>query len=247
MSLDVLAVGAHPDDVEVGIGALIRKLVVQGRRVGILDLTRGELGTRGSVEERGAEAADAARILGVVQRENAGLPDGRLADTEEHWRAVIPFLRRSRPAILLAPMRDDRHPDHEAAHFLMRKANHLAGLKKLQTEEGLEPWRARRIFYYSVYLDTALPDLVVDVTDQFDTKIEALSAFKSQFHNPGYAGDKTFISSQRFWDGIRSRAAYWGTRLATAYPRDGGPVYGEVLFSDGPLAMESLPGLDAPL
>ncbi|MCP4643266.1 MAG: bacillithiol biosynthesis deacetylase BshB1 [bacterium] len=241
MTVDVLAIGAHPDDVEIGVGGLVRKLVQQGKTVGILDLTQGEMGSRGSMEERRSEAQQAARVLGVARRENVCLPDGGLCDCTEQQRAIIPFIRSFRPRVLLAPMRDDRHPDHEAAHFLVRDANYFAGLAKLSTDQ--EPWRAPRVYFYAVYRETEMPHLLVDVTDQFADKLEALRAYESQFHNPGYPGAKTYVASEEFWESIKTRAAYWGTRMGRQ-PREGQKtLYGEGLFKDGPIPIDTLPGL----
>lgn len=246
MTVDILAIGAHPDDVEIGIGGLVRKLADQGYRVGILDLTQGELGTRGSVEERRAEAAHAAEILGVAVRENAGLPDGGVADSEDQRLAVIPHLRTLRPRMILAPMRHDQHPDHEAAHYLVRNANHFAGLAKMMPETAESRWRTPRVLYYSVYTEPAIPDLIVDVTGQFDAKLDALRAFRSQFHNPDYDGQETWVSTAAFWETIRTRAQYWGARLGVPGEIHQGPAYAECLFHDGPIPVQTLPGLEEP-
>ncbi|NIA14578.1 MAG: bacillithiol biosynthesis deacetylase BshB1 [Nitrospiraceae bacterium] len=233
--VEVLAVGAHPDDVELGIGGLIHKLTQSGHSVGMLDLTRGEMSTRGTVEEREAEGREAARILGVACRENAGLPDGDLANTPEQRLAVIPFIRAFRPRILIATMSGDRHPDHHAAHFLTRNAAYFSGLKRIDT--GQETYRPPITYYYHPYYeDTSPQSMIVDISDHLEVKLEALRAHASQFHNPGYGGPKTLISSKRFWDTIETRAAYWGNRVGVAY--------GEVLCSDGPIGVSSLPGLD---
>ncbi|GMW03551.1 MAG: bacillithiol biosynthesis deacetylase BshB1 [Candidatus Hydrogenedentota bacterium] len=234
MNVDVLAVGPHPDDVEVGIGGLIHKLCGQGYAVGILDLTRGELGTRGTVHERTQEAENAAAVLGVASRESAELPDGGLANTQDQRERLIPLLRRFRPKVLLAPHHSDRHPDHEAAHYLVRDANYLAGLSRIDT--GQDPHRTAIVYYYRVYQDPAPPDMVVDISAQFETKQAALRAYGSQFFNPDYAGKGTYVSSKAFWDYIRTRAAYWGARI--------GVEYGEPLYAEGPLGVERLPGLE---
>ena len=234
MSVDVLAIGAHPDDVELGLGGMLHKLTHSGRRVAILDLTQGEMATRGSVEERQRESAAAAKILGVAKRVNAGLPDGRVANVPEQQRAVIAMIREFRPRILLAPMSEDRHPDHGAAHFLVRDANFFSGLRKVDT--GQEPIRAARLYYYRVHAQSDPPQLIVNITDHFEYKLEAIRAYASQFHNPNYAGEKTYISTPEFWESIRVNAAYWGARIGVAH--------GEALYGDGPLGVETLPGLD---
>ena len=236
--VDVLAVGAHPDDVELGIGGLVHKLTARGFAVALLDLSRGEMSTRGTPEERADEAARAAAILGVARRENAGLPDGALANTPEQRLGVIRFVRLFRPRMLLAPMAGDRHPDHHAAHQLVRDAAYFAGLERIDT--GQEPYRPPvAYFYHPYYDDVAAPQMVVDVSDHFEAKLEALRAYASQFHNPGYEGDETYISSARFWETIRVRAAYWGNRIGVAY--------GELLCSDGPVGVDLPPGLEVSL
>lgn len=234
MTVDILAVGAHPDDVELGAGGTICKLVKRDFTVAILDLTRGELGTRGTPSERATEASAAARILGATERENVGFPDGALANTRNQRQRVISFLRRLRPTLLLVPMAPDRHPDHMAAHDLVRDANYFAGLRRIET--GQEPHRAPFIYYYYPYEGPApQASFVVDVSDTFKTKLKALRAHESQFHNPSYKGEDTWISSKEFWDGISARAAVWGARI--------GAKFGEPFYSDGPIPVELLPGL----
>jgi len=230
---DVVAVGAHPDDVEVGVGGIVAKLARQGKRVAIVDLTEGELASRGSVDERRAEAAAAAAILGVAHRVNAKLPDGGIANNDAMRRTVIGILRTLRPAVLLCPMHTDRHPDHDAAHYLVRDANYLAGLAKIDT--GQAPHRAPRVFYYRVYGETSAPNAVIDISETFETKREALRAYRSQLFNPQYEGTATYVSSEAFWNGIEARAAYWGARI--------GAAYGEPIYCDGPVGLESLPAL----
>ncbi|MBI5091812.1 MAG: bacillithiol biosynthesis deacetylase BshB1 [Candidatus Hydrogenedentes bacterium] len=234
MSVDVLAIGAHPDDVELGVGGLIHKLTQSGRSVAILDLTRGELATRGSIDERRSEALAAARILGALKRENAALPDGGITNTREQQLAVVRFIRSARPRIIVAPMSDDRHPDHGAAHVLTRDANFFAGLRKIDT--GHEPYRAPRMYFYRVHAESSMPQLVVDISAHFGAKLEAVRAYASQFHNPAYDGEQTFISTPEFWESIRTKAAYWGAQI--------GVSYGEALHADSPVGIELLPGLE---
>lgn len=230
---DVLAVGAHPDDVEVGIGGIVAKLVKQGRRVAILDLTQGELATRGSIEERHAEAQTASAVLGVSFRANAQLPDGNLVNLNPMRAKVAYRIREIRPHAILCPMHSDRHPDHDAAHYLVRDANYFAGLNKIDI--GLEPYRAAHVFYYRVYGETTPPSAIVDVSDTFELKLAALRAYKSQLFNPQYEGAATFVSSESFWNSIRTRAEYWGGRIGVAY--------GEPIYSDAPIGLTTLPGL----
>ncbi len=235
MNVDVLAVGAHPDDVELGVGGLLHKLTQRGLNVAILDLTRGEMSSRGTVEERASEAARGAAILGVAQRENAELPDGGVANTREQQSRVIPFIRRFRPRVLLATMDSDRHPDHRAAHALVRDAAYFSGLKRIETDA--EPYRPLVIYYYHPYFEDGTPPLIVDISEHFEVKLEALRAHASQFFNPSYEGAPTFISTSSFWESIRTRAAYWGTRINSAY--------GEALYAPGPVALDIPPGLEA--
>lgn len=234
-AVDVLAIGSHPDDVELGVGGALLALAAQGRSTAVLDLTRGEAGSRGSAEERAVEATAAAELLGLQARENAHLPDGGVGDTLEQREAVARFIRRFRPSIILSHAPHDRHPDHHAAHGLVRNANFMAGVSTFITED--EPYRAPRLFFYHPYseVDTP-PDVVVDISAQFDRKLAVLSAYRSQFHNPEYEGPATLISSSQFWEAIGTRAAYWGNRIGVAY--------GEPLFADGPIAAKTLPGLE---
>ncbi len=228
MSMDVLAIGAHPDDLEIGVGGLLHQLARRGLRVAMLDLTRGEMGTRGTPELRADEADAAARLLGVSIRENAGLPDGAIANTREQQRAVIPFIRRHRPRLMLAPMSPDRHPDHAAAHGLVYNANYFSGLARIDT--GQEPYRCPALWYYHPYSESAMPTFVVDISEDYEAKTAALRAHASQFFNPDFDGPPTYISSEAFWESIHTRAAYWGSRI--------GARYGEALYADAPVRMD---------
>ncbi len=234
--VDVLAIGAHPDDVELGIGGIIHKLARLGHTVAILDLTRGELSSRGTVSQRKKEAAAASKLLGIMKRENVGLHDGAIANTHEQQLRVIPYIRMFRPKLLLSLMREDRHPDHHAAHALVRDAVYYAGLLRIQTEH--EPYRPPHVLYYHPYSEGQnLPQLVVDISDDFEAKLDALRQYRSQFFNPEQNGPQTHISSAAFWEQIRTRALYWGNRI--------GVKYGETLFVDGPVGVALPPGIDA--
>jgi bacillithiol biosynthesis deacetylase BshB1 len=231
---DLLAVGAHPDDADLGVGGLLAKSAARGLRVAMLDLTRGELASRGTPDERQEEAARAAGILGVAHRVNACLPDGGLANVDEQRLAVIRHIRALRPRVLLLPGRPDRHPDHEAAHELVRAANFFAGLARIDT--GQEPWRAPTVYFYHPYYQAAdSPALLVDISDHFDIKLAALAAYASQFHNPSRDEPETYVSSARFWEDIRTRAAFWGSQA--------GVRYAEPLHHAGPLGVDWPPGL----
>lgn len=244
MSVGVLAIGPHPDDVELGIGGLVAKLAAQGHEVVMLDLTEGELSSRGTVEERRGEAGEAARILGVAQRDNLGLRDGAVADTPEQRKALVPYLRRRQPRIILAPMCNDRHPDHNAAHLLVKHANQLAGVAKYDPDTAADRWRAERVYYYAAYGDPREPDLIVDVTEYFETKASALRAHASQFHNPEYEGAATSVSSERFWEAMRARAVYWGARIGAGQANAQGVHLAECLYHEGPVPVAGLPGLE---
>ena len=233
--VDVLAVGAHPDDVELGCGGLLHKLTQAGKRVAILDLTRGEMSTRGTPEERAVEAERAAAVLGVAERANAGLPDGGLANTPEQRLAVIGLIRQFRPKLLLTLMTPDRHPDHAAAHALVTDANYLAGLAQIDT--GRFPHRTPHLLFFNPYTDYAVsPAFVADISANFEAKLASLRAHATQFHNPGSGEPETFISSKTFWEGIEVRARYWGARI--------GVIYGEPFHALGPMPLDCLPGLD---
>ncbi|HOJ33797.1 MAG TPA: bacillithiol biosynthesis deacetylase BshB1 [Candidatus Hydrogenedentes bacterium] len=236
MNADILVVGAHPDDIEIGIGGAVCKFCRAGYRVVLLDLTRGESGTRGSVEERAREAARAADILGVCVRENAGLPDGGLANIPEQRKVVAEYIRKYTPRIILAPMNQDRHPDHNAAHELVRDANHLAGVGGLESE--YPRFRSKWVYYYRVYVDADTPHLVIDISNEFETKMEALRAYQSQFYNPNYVGQTTYISTPEFWEAIRARAVLLGARIQAKYA--------EGIFVGEPVAVTLLPGLEKP-
>ncbi|MFP6583413.1 MAG: bacillithiol biosynthesis deacetylase BshB1 [Candidatus Hydrogenedentota bacterium] len=235
MSVDVLAIGAHPDDVELGVGGTLLRLAEDGYRVGILDLTLGELSSRGTIEERMKEAQDASERLQVSIRHNAELPDGGLQNTPEQRLEVIPFIRMLKPKILLLHRKNDRHPDHRIASELARDANFFAGVSSIVTEEA--PYRADHVYYYNPYTDDQTPpQVVMDISPVFAQKMDALSAYHSQFHNPNYAGAETLVASESFWAGIEKRAAYWGNRI--------GVEYGEPLYREGPMGIAGFSELE---
>lgn len=233
-SMDVVAFGAHPDDVELSAGGTLAKLAAQGKRCAIVDLTRGELGTRGSAELRDQEAAASARILGLAHRENLGLADGFFEITEDSLRAVVSAIRRLRPAIVLANALEDRHPDHGRGAELVARAAFLAGLPKVQTGTPDAPetaWRPRAVYHYIQDHDRK-PDVVVDITGHLDTKFEAIMAFSSQFHDPESTEPATPISSPEFLAHVRGRA--------TSFGRPAGFLHGEGYEVRRPMGVESL-------
>ncbi|MCD8410685.1 bacillithiol biosynthesis deacetylase BshB1 [Tenacibaculum finnmarkense] len=208
MKLDILAFGAHPDDVELGCGATIAKEIASGKKVGIVDLTRGELGTRGSAELRDIEAKNAAAILGVSVRENLGFADGFFKNDKEHQLAVIKMLRKYQPDIVLCNAIDDRHIDHPKGSDLVSNACFLSGLLKIETilnGEVQEKWRPKLVYHYIQWKNIA-PDVVVDVTGFMDKKEKSVLAYASQFFDPKSKEPETPITSKNFTDSINYRA-----------------------------------------
>ncbi len=216
-TVEVLAVGAHPDDVELGCGGTLVHLARLGRGVGLLDLTRGEAGTRGTPETRAAEAAESARILGARFRDGLDLGDGNLRADRAAELEVIAVIRRRRPRLVFAPLPNDRHPDHVRAGRLVADAAFYAGLRSLET--GLPPHRPQQVVYYpSTFL--AEPTFLVDVTGTLETKLAAVRAFRSQFFDPASKEPATFISSPEFLEGVTARARAFG-RLANVGAAEG--------------------------
>ncbi|GGF70067.1 bacillithiol biosynthesis deacetylase BshB1 [Wenyingzhuangia marina] len=206
--LDILAIGAHPDDVELGCGATIAKEVADGKLVGILDLTQGELGTRGTPKIRAMEAEAAAGILGVMVRENLGLPDGFLENTKEYQLKIVEIIRKYQPDVVLCNAIDDRHPDHAKASKLASDACFLSGLRAIKTDIGYgdqEAWRPKSVFHYIQWKNIE-PDFVVDVSDYIDVKENAIKAFKSQFYDPNSNEPESPITSKNFIDSVLYRS-----------------------------------------
>lgn len=221
MKLDILAFGAHPDDVELGSGATIAKEVANGKKVGIIDLTRGELGTRGSAELRDLEAAKAAEILGVAVRENLEFADGFFINDKEHQLAVIRMLRKYRPEIVLCNAIDDRHIDHAKGSNLVSDACFLSGLVKINTKfDGddvwQEPWRPKHVYHYIQWKNIS-PDFVVDVTGYINKKTAAILAYSSQFFDPKSKEPETPISSKNFTESINYRSKDLGRLIGVEH------------------------------
>lgn len=239
MKLDVLAIGVHPDDVELGCSGVLLNEAKNGKKTGIIDLTQGELGTRGSIETRFAEAAVAAKILGVSIRENLKMRDGFFLNDEEHQLTLIKALRTYQPEIVLANILDDRHPDHGRAGHLIADACFLAGLAKIETtdENGKrqERWRPKMVLHYMQdwYHE---PDLLVDISDVFDQRMESIKAYTTQF---GAIDDKdgpqTYISTPDFLESIIARARMLGKRI--------GVKYAEGFISEKKIGIKSLDAL----
>jgi bacillithiol biosynthesis deacetylase BshB1 len=219
IQLDILAFGAHPDDVELGCSGTIYKHIQQGYSAGIIDLTRGELGTRGTVELRDKEAAASSKLLGVSIRENLSFSDGFFLNDKAHQLEIIKRIRKYRPKIILANSVSDRHIDHGRAASLVADAAFLSGLAKIETEfdgEKQQAWRPLALYHYiqDYYLT---PDLVVDITNTFDKKKESILCFASQFYNPDSKEPQTPISSKDFLDFIEARAREFGRPINARY------------------------------
>ena len=219
MKLDILAFAAHPDDVELSASGTLMRYVAEGKKVGIIDLTEGELGTRGTVETRYEEAADASKIIGLSARENLRMPDGFFEDNAENKRLIIEQIRKYQPEIVLANSISDRHPDHGRAGKLVEDACFLAGLRKIETSmEGQEqlPHRPRLVAHYiqDFYLE---PSFVIDVTPFVDRKIEVIKSFKTQFYDPNSPEPSTPISGEEFFDFIKGRMLNMGRPAGMRY------------------------------
>ncbi|WP_289039537.1 bacillithiol biosynthesis deacetylase BshB1 [uncultured Zobellia sp.] len=221
MKLDILAFGAHPDDVELGAGATIAKAIANGKKVGIVDLTRGELGTRGSAEIRDNEAAAAAKILGVSARENLGFADGFFVNDRKHQLEIIKMVRKYQPDIVLCNAIDDRHIDHGKGSKLVSDACFLSGLIKIETQLDVDganqtQWRPRVVYHYIQWKNIE-PDFVVDVSEFITKKTEAILAYSSQFHDPKSKEPETPISSKNFIDSVNYRARDLGRLVGVEY------------------------------
>ncbi|HYH06229.1 MAG TPA: bacillithiol biosynthesis deacetylase BshB1 [Thermoanaerobaculia bacterium] len=213
-TVDVLFFGAHPDDIELSSGGTIAKFVKDGLRVGMVDLTRGEMGTRGTPQTRKREATNAAKALGAAFREQLDFQDGNLQTGREQELEVIRVLRQRRPRIVFAPWPDDRHPDHTRTGRLVTEASFYAGLQSLET--GLPAHRPQTVLYYMQnYMVT--PSFVVDVTKHWKTKMKAVAAFKSQFYDPDSKEPRTFISDPKFLSMIDARGRHFGALINAEY------------------------------
>ena len=219
MKLDILDIGAHPDDVELGCGATLAKEIAAGKKVGILDLTRGELGTRGTPEIRDQEAKAAAEILGAVVRENIAIPDGFFTNSKENQLKIIEVLRKYQPDIVLCNAVDDRHIDHGKGSKLASDACFLSGLRRIETThngEAQEAWRPKLVYHYIQWKNLE-PDFVVDVSDFIKKKEEAVFAYTSQFFDPNSDDPATPISSSNFKESISYRARDLGRLIGVEY------------------------------
>ncbi|MDZ7766569.1 MAG: bacillithiol biosynthesis deacetylase BshB1 [Melioribacteraceae bacterium] len=228
MELDVLVFASHPDDAELAMGGTIAKFVKNGKKVGIVDLSAGEMGTRGTVETRAKETEDASKILGIQVRENLGLPDGKLKLDEQFVNAVIKQIRRYKPTVIFAPYFNDRHPDHIGTSRIVKEAFFFSGLAKIETEfdgKKQRPFRPEKIFYYMQYYEFQ-PSFIFDISETFELKMKAMNAYDTQFFNEKRKLEEpeTFISQMNFIKFIEARARYFGFKIGKEY---GEPFYSE--------------------
>lgn len=221
MKLDILAIGAHPDDVELGCGATLAKEVSNGKKVGIIDLTRGELGTRGTAETREVESAMAASILGVAVRENMEFADGFFVNDKFHQLELIKMIRKYRPEIVICNAIEDRHIDHAKGSKLVSDACFLSGLLKIDTKDvntdsWQDPWRPKQLYHY-IQWNNLKPDVVVDVSNFMELKMKSVLAYKTQFYDASSEEPETPISSKNFTDSITYRARDLGRLVGVEY------------------------------
>lgn len=219
MKVDILAIGAHPDDVELGCGGTLAKLISEGKTVAVIDLTQGELGTRGTNLTRAEEAAESSRIMGYTNRENLKMKDGFLVNSEEYQLQIVKMIRKYQPDIVFANAIDDRHPDHAKASKLVSDACFLSGLVKIETtldNEGQKAWRPKQIFHY-IQWKHIIPAFVVDVSGFMEKKIEACLAYKTQFYDPNSTEPMTPIASKDFLESLTYRAQDLGRLSGVDY------------------------------
>lgn len=214
MKLDSLVFGTHPDDVELFCAGTLLKLIKQNKKIGIIDLTEGELSTRGNLQIRRAETQRSTEILNISVRENALLEDGNLQNLPENRLRLIFFIRKFKPDIVLLPYGHDRHPDHVNASRLVTDACFYSGLTKI--DDGQDAFRPRQLIYYYHHW-VQEPTFVVDISDEFEAKISAIKAYQSQFFSPASKEPETFISDKAFLESIENRARYFGDQIGVKY------------------------------
>ena len=214
MKLDILVFGAHPDDVELGCSGAILKHIKNGLKIGVIDLSRGELGTRGTVKTRNQETIQATKVLGIQLRENMNFKDGLFENNEENKIELIKKIREYRPEIVLTNAPVDRHPDHSRASDLTIDSCFLSGLEKIDTNQ--QSWRPKHIYHYIQFINI-LPDFVVDITEEMDKKLESILCYKTQFYNPESKESETIISSEDFLESVKYRARDLGRQSDCKY------------------------------
>lgn len=226
MKLDILVFAAHPDDAELSMGGTIAKFTSQRMNVGIADLTKAELSTRGNVKRRAEETTAASKVLKLKVRENVGIADGNISTTKENLKSVVSLIRKYKPTIIFAPYSNDRHPDHVDVSNLIKRAVFSSGLEKFKTRYAGKTqihYRPKKLFYYmQTYLFQ--PTFIVDISEHFQQKMESVKKYKSQFHNPVLKKDDTFISKPEFLDYVKARAEFYGFQIRKKY---GEPFYCE--------------------
>jgi bacillithiol biosynthesis deacetylase BshB1 len=238
MNVDILAVFAHPDDLELSVGGTMLKLKSLGYKMGALDVTRGEMGTRGTVDGRAKEAEAAAKILKLDVRENLGLPDGHVFVNDESRVAMVRALRRLKPRVVLTQQLEDSHPDHNNIARLVRECMRLCAMRNFDPETGGEKIPPP-IVAHDIFSRRVLPSFVVDVSEFHEQKMNAIKAHKSQFYDPNSTEPETMLTGERFLDDIASRSRYWGTTIGVEY---GEPFYvREALNVDDPFALLTRP------
>ena len=226
MTLDVLVFAAHPDDAELAMGGTIARFTNDGFNVGIIDLTRGEMGTRGTADTRKKEALEASTILNTSIRDNLLIPDGNIEISNDNIKKVVMLMRKYKPKIVFAPYFRDRHPDHINTSKLIKRAMFVTGLEKITTSESefvQSAYRPSQIYYY-MQTYTFEPSFIVDISNFFKTKMKAVWAFSTQFHNPESNEPETFISSPEFIDYVEARAKFYGFQIGKKF---GEPFYCE--------------------
>ncbi|WP_416866025.1 MAG: bacillithiol biosynthesis deacetylase BshB1 [Imperialibacter sp.] len=219
MKLDILVFTAHPDDAELACAGTLISHIEMGKKVGIVDLTRGELGTRGTPEARAAEATEASKVMGIHVRENLGFRDGFFTEDEHHKLEVVKMIRKYQPEIILANAIRDRHPDHGRASRLVSEASFVSGLRMVETSidgNPQQPWRAKNVYHY-IQSNFIMPDFIVDVSAAWGKKMQAIKCFKSQFYDPASKEPSTFISSPEFMKMLESRGKELGHSIGAAY------------------------------
>jgi N-acetylglucosamine malate deacetylase 1 len=234
LKLDALFLAAHPDDVELSCGGTVIKLSLSGKRTGIVDLTQGELSTRGNLKTRRIETNNASKILKVAKRINLAIPDGNIENNPSNRTKIIKIIREFRPEIIFLPHFYDRHPDHFHAHELIKEAAFYAGLNKIKTSlngKQQAAYRAKKNFYFMQTYEFE-PSFIVDISSTFKTKMQAVSCYKSQFYNPSSKEPGTFISDPRFIKFLESRAQTYGFKA--------GVEYGEPYFTEEKINLSAL-------
>ena len=226
MKLDAIFFGAHPDDVELSCGGTVVKLINSGKKVGIIDLTAGELGTRGSKLIREKETQKASRILNISLRKNLNIKDGNIQNNEENRIEIIKIIREYKPAIIFFPHYHDRHPDHQNANYLIKEGAFFSGLPKIITKLGnikQESYRPVKNYYF-MQTYTFEPSFIIDISGEFNNKMKAVKCYSSQFYNPKSNEPETFISDKKFMEFLEARAVYYGFQIGVKY---GEPYYSE--------------------